>query len=113
MSNSGSRASRDGTASIAARIAIAMVPPLIAGWSIWVGIAISSRTTDVRAAQQLSVFASLPPLAIVALMSLKVIRPSTGLALALAAVLLAVDALAWRAVATIFDRERLVTGRRR
>jgi len=86
--------------------------PLIAGWSIWIGIAISSRTTDIRAAQQLSVFASLPPLAIVALMSLNVITPSTGLALGLAAGLFAVDVLAWRVVAAMFDRERLLTGRR-
>jgi ABC-type Na+ efflux pump permease subunit len=86
--------------------------PLLAGWSIWVGIAISARSTDVRVAQQLSVFASLPPLAIVALMQFKVITSSTGLALALAAVLLIVDGLGWRAVAAMFDRERLVTGAR-
>ena len=84
--------------------------PLLAGWSIWVGIAISARSTDVRVAQQLSVFASLPPLALVALMQFKVITPSTGLALALAAVLLIVDGLGWRAVAAMFDRERLLTG---
>jgi ABC-2 type transport system permease protein len=46
-------------------------------------------------------------------MQFKVITPSTGLALALATVLLVVDGLGWRAVAAIFDRERLVTGRRR
>jgi ABC-type Na+ efflux pump permease subunit len=86
--------------------------PLLAGWSIWVGIAISSRSADVRVAQQLSVFASLPPLAIVALMSLNVITPTLGLALGLAAALLAVDGLGWRAVARMFDRERLVTGGR-
>jgi ABC-type Na+ efflux pump permease subunit len=86
--------------------------PLLAGWSIWVGIAISARSSDVRAAQQLSVFANLPPLAIVALMNFNVITPSAGLALGLAAALLALDALGWRAVAAIFDRERLVTGRR-
>src|SRR5487761_1226951 len=40
--------------------------PLLAGWSIWMGIAISARSTDVRAAQQLAVFASLPPLGVVA-----------------------------------------------
>ena len=34
--------------------------PLLAGWSIWVGIAISARSLDVRAAQQLGTFASLP-----------------------------------------------------
>ena len=87
--------------------------PLLAGWSIWVGIAISARSTDVRAAQQLSIFASLPPLAVIALMQFKVITPSTGLALALAAALLIVDVLGWRAVAAIFDRERLITGGRR
>jgi ABC-2 type transport system permease protein len=86
--------------------------PLLAGWSIWVGIAISARSSDVRVAQQLSVFANLPPLAIVALMAFNVITPSTGLALGLAAALLAVDALGWRAVAAMFDRERLITGAR-
>ena len=55
----------------------------------------------------------MPPLVILALMSLNVIKVSTALALGLAAALLAVDLLAWRIVATMFDRERLVTGRRR
>jgi ABC-type transport system involved in multi-copper enzyme maturation permease subunit len=87
--------------------------PLLAGWSIWVGIAISARSVDVRAAQQLGVFASLPPLAIVALMATNVITPSLGIALGLAAALLVIDFFAWRAVAAIFDRERLVTGRQR
>jgi ABC-type Na+ efflux pump permease subunit len=87
--------------------------PLLAGWSIWVGIAISARSSDIRAAQQLSVFASLPPLAIVALMSLNVITPSTGLTLGLAVVLLVVDGFGWRVVAAMFDRERLIAGARR
>ncbi len=55
---------------------------------------------------------SFPPLAIFALMSLNVITESTALALGLAAALLAFDLLAWRVVAAMFDRERLVTGRR-
>ena len=87
--------------------------PLIAGWSIWVGIAISAGSSDVRAAQQLSVLATLPPTAVVALMSLNVITASTGLSLALAAALLALDGLGWRAVAVMFDRERLIAGARR
>jgi ABC-type Na+ efflux pump permease subunit len=86
--------------------------PLLAGWSIWVGIAISARSADVRVAQQLGVFASLPPLAIVALITLNVISPSAGLTLGLAAALLALDGVGWRAVAAMFDRERLVTGGR-
>ena len=86
--------------------------PLLAGWAIWVGIAVSARSTDVRVAQQLGTLASLPPLAILALMSLNVITESTGLAIGLAAALLAFDLLAWRVVAAVFDRERLVTGTR-
>ena len=86
--------------------------PLLAGWAIWVGIAVSTRSTDVRVAQQLSVLGSVPPLVIVALMSLNVITESTALAIGLAAALLAFDLLAWRIVAAMFDRERLVTGRR-
>jgi ABC-type transport system involved in multi-copper enzyme maturation permease subunit len=86
--------------------------PLLAGWAIWVGIAVSTRSTDVRVAQQLSVLGSLPPLAIVALMSLNVISESTALAIGLAAALLAFDLLAWRVVAAMFDRERLVIGGR-
>jgi ABC-type Na+ efflux pump permease subunit len=86
--------------------------PLLAGWSIWVGIAISARSSDVRVAQQLSVFASLPPLAVIALIQFNVIPPSTGLSLGLAVALLLIDGLGWRAVAKLFDRERLVTGRR-
>jgi ABC-type Na+ efflux pump permease subunit len=83
--------------------------PLLASWSIWVGIAISARATDIRAAQQLSMLASLPPLAVVALLTFKVIPPSTGLALGLGAALLIFDASGWRAVAGMFDRERLIT----
>lgn len=86
--------------------------PLVVGWAIWVGIAISTRMSDVRAAQQFSVLASLPPVAVVALMNFNVITPSVGLALGLGAALLFIDLLAWRAVAAMFDRERLVTGAR-
>jgi ABC-type Na+ efflux pump permease subunit len=86
--------------------------PLLAGWSIWVGIAISARSSDVRVAQQLSVLANIPPIGIVALMSFNVITASTAVAVLLAAALLAVDVLGWRAVAAMFDRERLITGTR-
>ena len=84
--------------------------PLLAGWSIWMGIAISARSSDIRAAQQLAVFASLPPLGIVALLAFNVIPASVGVALGLAAALLVLDGFGWRAVAAIFDRERLITG---
>ena len=86
--------------------------PLVAGWSIWAGIAISTRMNDVRAAQQLTVLASLPPVAIVALMNFNVIHASLGLALGLAGGLLLIDGVAWRFVAAMFNRERLITGAR-
>jgi ABC-2 type transport system permease protein len=86
--------------------------PLVASWSIWAGIAISTRMSDVRAAQQLTVLASLPPIAIVALMNFNVITPSLGIALGLAGALLLIDVTAWRVVAAMFNTERLVTGRR-
>jgi hypothetical protein len=38
--------------------------------------------------------------------------PTLGLALGLAAALPIVDVLGWRAVALMFDRERLITGTR-
>jgi ABC-2 type transport system permease protein len=84
--------------------------PLLAGWSIWAGIAISTRSSDVRVAQQLGTLASLPPLAVTSLMSFGVIQPTLRLAILLGAVLLAIDGLAWKAVAAMFDRERLITG---
>jgi ABC-type Na+ efflux pump permease subunit len=86
--------------------------PLLAGWAIWVGIAVSARSADVRTAQQLSMLGSLPLLAILALISLNVITVSTAIAVGLAAALLAVDLFAWRVVAAMFDRERLITGTR-
>ncbi len=86
--------------------------PLLAGWSIWVGIAVSARASDVRVAQQLGTLASLPPLAVVALISLQVLTPSVTLAVAFALLLLVADVVMWRIVSAMFDRERLLTGRR-
>jgi ABC-2 type transport system permease protein len=84
--------------------------PLLAGWSIWVGIAVSSRASDVRVAQQLGTLASLPPLGVVALIDLQVLTPSVTLALTFALVLLVADVVMWRIVSAMFDRERLLTG---
>jgi ABC-type Na+ efflux pump permease subunit len=86
--------------------------PLLAAWSIWVGLAISTRVSDTRVAQQLSVLGSLPPAALAALMSFQVISPTFGLAAALAGGLLAIDCAACLVVARLFDRERLITGAR-
>jgi ABC-2 type transport system permease protein len=86
--------------------------PLIATWAIWVGIAMSVRARDVRVAQQLATLASLPAIGFTALITFRVITPSVQLAITLAAVLLVIDIRAWRFVSKLFDRERLITGRR-
>ena len=83
--------------------------PLLAGWSIWIGVAISTRAGDFRVAQQLGTLASLPAAVVAALIAFNVIRPTLGLALGLAAVLLLGNGLGWRITSATFDRERLIT----
>ena len=46
--------------------------PLLAGWSIWVGIAISARSSDFRVAQQLGTLVSLPSAVVAALIAFDV-----------------------------------------
>ncbi len=86
--------------------------PLLAAWSIWIGIGISTRAGDVRVAQQLATLAGLPLLGFTSLISFQLIQPSVSLAVALALALLAADTIAFRVVSRLFDRERLLTGRR-
>jgi ABC-2 type transport system permease protein len=84
--------------------------PLLGGWAIWVGLAISSKVSEVRVAQQLGILASFPPIGLIALMSFAVITPTLGLALTLGGVLLVIDIGAYLFVSQLFDRERLITG---
>lgn len=86
--------------------------PLLAMWSIWVGTAVSTRSSDVRVAQQLGTMASLPPLAATALVSFQVLPTSVVVALAFASGLLVLDIVMWWLVTQMFDRERLITGSR-
>jgi ABC-type transport system involved in multi-copper enzyme maturation permease subunit len=86
--------------------------PLLATWSIWVGVAISARSSDLRVAQQLGALASLPSVLVLYLIAYDVIPASLGLALGLALLLLVLDGLGWRIVSVAFDRERLITGTR-
>lgn len=86
--------------------------PLLAFLSIWIGLAISTRTSDLRVAQQLSLLGSLPVVLATSLIAFDVIHASLGLALGLGAVLLVADTMGWRIVSPMFDRERLITGTR-
>jgi ABC-2 type transport system permease protein len=84
--------------------------PLLAGWSIWVGIAVSTRSSDARVAQQIGLLASLPPLAFVVLIALNVVPVTIGLAVGLGILLIVLNVVGWRVTSWMFDRERLVTG---
>ncbi|WP_127130730.1 ABC transporter permease [Georgenia sp. SYP-B2076] len=83
--------------------------PLLATLSIWIGIAISSRSSDIRVAQQVSMLASLPSIAVTTLIAIGVIHATLGLALVLGAALLLAAGLGWRLTSAAFDRERLIT----
>jgi len=65
--------------------------PLLAAWSVWVGTAISARSSDVRVAQQLGTLASLPALVLPLLMSLQVFKPTAAVAIVIALALAAID----------------------
>jgi ABC-type transport system involved in multi-copper enzyme maturation permease subunit len=93
-------------------LAQVLFTPLLIGWSIWVGMAVSTRVTEVRVAQQLGLLASLPSVAVTTLIALGVIPATPGVAFACAALLLLLNRLGWRLVSAMFDRERLVTGAR-
>jgi ABC-type transport system involved in multi-copper enzyme maturation permease subunit len=84
--------------------------PLLCGWSIWIAIAISTRASDIRVAQQLSTLASLPSIAVTTLIALAVIPATITVALVLGTALVVANRLGWRIVSAMFDRERLITG---
>lgn len=93
-------------------VAQILLTPLLAGWSIWVGIAISVRSSDVRVAQQIGLLANVPLILVTSLIAFDTIQPTPSLVIGLTSVLLIADALGWRIVAPMFDRERLISGTR-
>jgi ABC-2 type transport system permease protein len=90
-------------------VSVVLFAPLLATFAIWVGLAMSTRATDVRVASQLSALAVLPLLGLIALFTFGVVSPSVGLEVAVAALLVAIDVGAWRVVSSMFNRERLLT----
>ena len=90
-------------------VAIALFTPLLAAFSIWVGLAISARSSDVRVAQQLATMAVLPMVGLLLLFTFRVVSPTVTVAVAGAVLLAALDLGAWRLVSALFDRERLLT----
>jgi ABC-2 type transport system permease protein len=92
-------------------VAQILFTPLLAAWSIWACIGISTRATDVRVAQQLGTLAGLPLLAFTSLITFQLVTPTVPVAVGLALALLALDIAGWRVVSRLFDRERLITGK--
>jgi ABC-type transport system involved in multi-copper enzyme maturation permease subunit len=90
-------------------VAQVVFTPLLVTWSIWVGMAISARSRDLRTAGQISIVASLPTVAITTLIAFNVIPANLHVALAFGIGLLLLDRLGWRAASVLFDRERLIT----
>ena len=86
--------------------------PLVAAWSIWLGIAISTRSGDVRVAQQLGTLANLPTVVVTSLIAYNVIHASFGLAIGAAALLIVLDVSGWRFASMTFASERLIIGAR-
>ncbi len=83
--------------------------PLVAAWSIWIGIAISARASDIRVAQQVGILVSLPSFAVALLVALNVIPANLTTAGLLAAALVGLNVLGWKVSASLFDPERLIT----
>jgi ABC-type Na+ efflux pump permease subunit len=83
--------------------------PFLAAWSIWVGIAISTRVGDTRTAQQFSVLVSLPVVVVTSLISYGVIPADRRTTVLCAAILLALVRIGMRVAVAQFDRERLIT----
>lgn len=86
--------------------------PLLAGWSVWLGIAISTRASEIRVAQQLGILVNLPSILVTTLLALNTIHPTLVIAVGGAVLLLVLNRLGWRVTSAMFDRERLITGAR-
>lgn len=90
-------------------LAQAVFTPLLALWSIWIGMAVSARTSDPRTSAQLSTLVSLPTIAVTSLMAFNVIPINTKVALAFGIGLLILNRLGLVVASALFDREKLIT----
>ncbi len=93
-------------------IAQLVFTPLLAAFSIWIGMAVSSRSADPRTSSQLAIVTSLPTVAVTSLVAFDVIPASLPVALAFGGALLVLDRIGWRLASALFDRERLITSTR-
>jgi len=86
--------------------------PLLAALTTWIGLAISTRASDVRVAQQFSILGSLPLIIGAVVLAFGIVQVTTSLLVIVGVLLFVADVQGWRIVAPLFDRERLITGSR-
>jgi ABC-type transport system involved in multi-copper enzyme maturation permease subunit len=82
--------------------------PLLAAWSIWIGIAVSTTSSDPRTAGQLAILLSLPSVAVTSLIAFDIIPATLGVALVGVAALVLLVLLGWHVASALLDRERLI-----
>jgi ABC-type Na+ efflux pump permease subunit len=90
-------------------IAQVVFTPLLALWSIWLGMAVSSRTSDPRTSAQLSTVVSLPTVAVTSLMAFNVIPINTKVTFGFGLGLFVLNRLGLVMASALFDREKLIT----
>src|SRR5262249_39403587 len=78
-----------------ALLALVVFPPPLTTWSIWVGMVISARCSDVRVAQQLGALAGVPSVLVSTLIAFGAIDATPALVVGLAVLLLVLDRLGW------------------
>ena len=90
-------------------VAQVVFTPLLAGWSIWLGMVISARSRDLRAAAQLSVLVSLPTVAVTTLIAFNAIHVDLRVVAAFGIGLVVLNRIGLRMATAVFDPERLIT----
>ena len=93
-----------------ALLSLLLFTPLLAGWSISVGLAASVRASEARVAQQLASLTSFPAIGVVVIMMIGLLHPHFAVAIGFGAGLLLIDALVLRLTIWMFSRERLIVG---
>ena len=86
--------------------------PILAVSSIWASIAVSTRVSDARTAQQLATLAGVPAVLVSTLVAVDVISPTRELVIGAGILLLVIDIVGYRVASALFDRERLIAGSR-
>jgi ABC-type transport system involved in multi-copper enzyme maturation permease subunit len=90
----------------------AILTPLLAAAATWISVAVSTRMSDTRVAQQLSLLGCVPLVVVTSLVAFDVIPIQDTPLVPVAVLLLVADVLGWRLIVPLFNRERLITGSR-